>query len=45
MKPIRFTRHALEQCAERGASEVEVREAILLKKWLPFLWGQIQKLW
>lgn len=29
MKPIRLTRHALEQCAERGATEQEVREAIL----------------
>jgi len=24
MKPIRLTRHALEQCAERGATEAEV---------------------
>lgn len=28
MKPIRFTKHALEQCAERGTDEAEVREAI-----------------
>lgn len=28
MKPIRLTRHAREQCAERGASESEVRQAI-----------------
>ena len=28
MKPIRFTAHAIEQCAERGASEGEVRETI-----------------
>lgn len=27
-KPIRLTKHALEQCQERGADEVEVREAI-----------------
>lgn len=28
MKPIRFTKHALEQCKERGATEAEVKEAI-----------------
>lgn len=28
MKPIRLTRHAREQCSERGASENEVREAV-----------------
>ena len=28
MKPIRLTSHAIEQCAERGASESEVRESI-----------------
>lgn len=28
MKPIRMTKHALEQCAERGATEKEVCEAI-----------------
>jgi hypothetical protein len=28
MKPIRFTAHALEQMAERGATNAEVREAI-----------------
>jgi hypothetical protein len=28
MKPIRLTRHATEQCVDRGASEDEVREAI-----------------
>lgn len=28
MKPIRLTAHAVEQCAERGASEDEVRAAI-----------------
>lgn len=28
MKNIRFTRHALEQCVERGTNEIEVREAI-----------------
>ncbi len=27
-KPIRLTRHAVEQCAERGANEEEVRMAI-----------------
>lgn len=28
MKPIRITAHALEQMAERGATNAEVREAI-----------------
>jgi hypothetical protein len=28
MKPIRLTAHAREQCAERGATEDEVRRAI-----------------
>lgn len=28
MKPIRLTKHATEQCEERGATEDEVREAI-----------------
>ena len=28
MKPIRFTRHALEQCVERGATKNEVIETI-----------------
>jgi hypothetical protein len=28
MKPIRFTKHALEQCVERGADRNEVVEAI-----------------
>ena len=28
MKEIRFTKHALEQCTERGATETEVCEAI-----------------
>lgn len=28
MKPVRLTEHAKEQCRERGATEVEVREAI-----------------
>ena len=28
MKPIRLTRHAREQCGERGATEAEVIEAI-----------------
>lgn len=27
-KPVRFSRHALEQAAERGATEAEVLEAI-----------------
>jgi hypothetical protein len=29
MKPIRLTAHAKEQCKERGASESEVKEAIV----------------
>ncbi len=28
MKPIRLTKHAREQCVERGATETEVVEAI-----------------
>ena len=28
MKPIRITKHAKEQCLERGATEIEVRHAI-----------------
>jgi hypothetical protein len=29
MKPLRFSKHAQEQCVERGTTEAEVREAIL----------------
>lgn len=29
MKPIRLTKHAREQATERGADDVEVREAIV----------------
>ena len=28
MKPIRLTSHAKEQCADRGATEGEVKEAV-----------------
>ncbi len=28
MKPVRLTKHALEQCAERGTNKVEVTWAI-----------------
>ena len=28
MKPIRLTRHAREQCVERGATEAEVQQAV-----------------
>lgn len=28
MRPARLTRHAVEQCAERGANEAEVAQAI-----------------
>jgi len=28
MKPIRLTKHAREQAAERGATEAEVKEAV-----------------
>ena len=31
--PIRLTKHAVEQCHERGATEDEVREAILSGEW------------
>jgi hypothetical protein len=29
MKPIRLTHHAREQCVERGASEDEVKQALI----------------
>ena len=29
MKPIRLTNHAREQCAERGASEDEVKQTVI----------------
>jgi len=29
MKPIRLTHHAREQCVERGASEDEVKQAVV----------------
>ena len=32
-KPIRLTKHAREQCIERGASEEEVTEAIRSAEW------------
>jgi len=28
MKPIRLTKHAQEQCLERGTNEIEVRQSI-----------------
>lgn len=28
MKPVRLTKHAQEQCVERGATETDVRHAI-----------------
>ena len=31
--PIRLTKHAIEQSRERGATEEEVREAILFGEW------------
>jgi len=31
MKPLRFSKHANEQCIERGATEAEVREAIFAR--------------
>lgn len=30
MKPVRLTSHAYEQCAERGATELEVVQAVRL---------------
>lgn len=30
MKPVRLTKHAREQCVERGATEAEVVEAVRL---------------
>ena len=34
-KSIRLSKHALEQCKERGASEEDIRIAIIKSKWLP----------
>ena len=35
VKPIRFSQHALQQLAHRGASEAEVTEAIRAASWEP----------
>ena len=32
MKSIRLTKHALEQCVERGTDKTEISEAISLRK-------------
>ncbi len=52
-KPIRFSRHALQQMSERGASEEEVTEAIRSGEQVPAKRGrfgyrknfQYQRLW
>ncbi len=40
MKPIRLTRHALQQYAERGATEAEVCQAIELGAREPAKWDR-----
>ena len=40
MKPIRFSRHALEQMIERGASEDEVKAAIRTGEHIPARQGR-----
>jgi len=42
MKPIRFTKHALAQCVERGAEELEVRETIQYGSRKPAKQGRIE---
>ena len=42
MKPIRLTKHALEQCDERGATEEEVIEAIRKGTHVPAKKGRIK---
>lgn len=52
-KPVRFSRHALQQMRERGATEEEVREAIRSGEQVPVKHGrlgyrknfQYQRLW
>jgi len=41
MKPIRFTRHAGEQCRERGAYEDEVVRAVREGAWEPAQRGRM----
>lgn len=42
MKSIRFTKHALSQCIERGTNELEVTEAILNGNQKPAKKGRLQ---
>lgn len=42
MKPIRFTKHALLQCLERGTNELEVTEAILNGNQKPAKQGRLE---
>jgi len=41
MKPIRITKHAKQQCIERGAIEEEVRESILRGEYEPTKLGRL----
>ena len=41
MKPIRLTRHAQEQCLERGATDTEVRYAIAHGSFEPAKFGRV----
>ena len=42
MKPIRFSRHALDQMRMRGATETEVRETIETAEWQPAKRGKLR---
>ncbi|MFN8459005.1 MAG: DUF4258 domain-containing protein [Anaerolineae bacterium] len=42
MKPIHFSRHALDQMRLRGATQDEVREAIKTSLWQPAKRGKYQ---
>ena len=42
MKPIRFSRHALDQMQMRGATEAEVRETIEIAQWQPAKHGKLR---
>ena len=35
IKPIRLSKHAQEQCKERGADEAEINTAIANAEWIP----------
>ena len=41
MKPIRFTKHALEQCVERGTNQAEICKAIREGSKEPAKYGRV----